>query len=245
MGTTRRSAVLGSPIAHSRSPQLHLAAYRALGLSEWTYDRIECTEDKLPGVVSGLGPEWVGLSVTMPGKFAALLARHGVERLGVRHVRDHVVGVDTADDGDIAAVRTRASGAIAGDLFIDCTGHAALLIGERYGVPVIDRSGDLPNDRALAVQVPVGPDDPIASTTNATAHAAGWIWDIGLPTRRGVGHVFSSSHISDDAAEQELRAYLGPAGKDLPVRKLAIRAGHRETFWKNNCVAVGLAAGFL
>jgi shikimate dehydrogenase len=70
--TPRKAAVLGSPIAHSRSPQLHLAAYRALGLDGWTYDRIECDADELPGVVSGLGPDWVGVSVTMPGKFAAL-----------------------------------------------------------------------------------------------------------------------------------------------------------------------------
>jgi shikimate dehydrogenase len=68
----RKAAVLGSPIAHSRSPQLHLAAYRALGLDGWTYDRIECTAEQLPGLVAGLGPEWVGVSVTMPGKFAAL-----------------------------------------------------------------------------------------------------------------------------------------------------------------------------
>lgn len=64
--------MLGSPIAHSRSPQLHLAAYRALGLADWTYERIECTAEQLPGVVAGFGPEWVGVSVTMPGKFAAL-----------------------------------------------------------------------------------------------------------------------------------------------------------------------------
>jgi shikimate dehydrogenase len=64
--------VLGSPIAHSRSPQLHLAAYRALGLTDWTYERIECNADELPDIVGGFGPEWVGLSVTKPGKFAAL-----------------------------------------------------------------------------------------------------------------------------------------------------------------------------
>jgi shikimate dehydrogenase len=68
----RKAAVLGSPIAHSRSPQLHLAAYRALGLHDWTYERIECTAEQLPSLVSGLSPEWVGVSVTMPGKFAAL-----------------------------------------------------------------------------------------------------------------------------------------------------------------------------
>lgn len=68
----RRAAVLGSPIAHSRSPQLHLAAYRALGLADWTYDRIECTASELPSLVTGFGDEWVGVSITMPGKFAAL-----------------------------------------------------------------------------------------------------------------------------------------------------------------------------
>lgn len=72
MSAPRKAAVLGSPIAHSRSPQLHLAAYRALGLDDWTYDRIECTADQLPALVRGFGPEWVGVSVTMPGKFAAL-----------------------------------------------------------------------------------------------------------------------------------------------------------------------------
>lgn len=71
-GGGRRAAVLGSPITHSRSPQLHLAAYRALGLTSWTYERVECTAEQLPDFVSALGPEWVGLSVTMPGKFAAL-----------------------------------------------------------------------------------------------------------------------------------------------------------------------------
>ncbi len=78
--SARKAGVLGSPIAHSRSPQLHLAAYRALGLDDWTYDRIECTAEQLPAVVSGFGPEWVGVSVTMPGKFAAL--RFADERTG-------------------------------------------------------------------------------------------------------------------------------------------------------------------
>ncbi|WP_173677380.1 shikimate dehydrogenase [Tsukamurella tyrosinosolvens] len=68
---TRRAAVLGKPIAHSLSPVLHGAAFAALGL-DWTYERIECDAEALPGLVGGFGPEWVGVSVTMPGKFAAL-----------------------------------------------------------------------------------------------------------------------------------------------------------------------------
>lgn len=72
MSSPRRAAVLGSPVGHSRSPDLHLAAYQALGLGDWTYERIECTAEQLPDLVSGLGPEYVGLSVTMPAKLAAL-----------------------------------------------------------------------------------------------------------------------------------------------------------------------------
>ena len=68
----RRAAVLGSPVSHSRSPDLHLAAYRSLGLDDWTYERIECDERRLPDLVGELSPEWVGLSVTMPGKRVAL-----------------------------------------------------------------------------------------------------------------------------------------------------------------------------
>ncbi len=89
------------------------------------------------------------------------------------------------------------------------------------------------------------PDAPLASHTISTAQSAGWIWDIGLPTRRGTGYVYSSRHSSDDAAHDTLMRYLGPRHKDLTPRKIPIRSGHRETFWKNNCVAVGLAAGFL
>lgn len=68
----RRAAVLGSPVAHSLSPVLHGAAYAELGLTGWRFDRVECDAARLPEFVAGLGPEWAGLAVTMPGKRAAL-----------------------------------------------------------------------------------------------------------------------------------------------------------------------------
>ena len=95
-------------------------------------------------------------------KLAALLRRHATGRLGVRHLTDHVVGVERSDDGDIAAVRCRAQGAVEGDLFIDCTGQGSLLLGEALDIPFIDRGHELFNDRALAVQVPVAPNSQIA-----------------------------------------------------------------------------------
>lgn len=178
-------------------------------------------------------------------KLAALLQRHATERLGVRHIRDHVTEVLRAGDGDIASVRLREQGDVAGDLFIDCTGHAALLIGGTFGAAFIDRSHELFNDRALAVQIPVAPDTPIASATIATAHAAGWIWDIGLPARRGIGCVYSSAHMSDDTAHQTLAHYLQIAPEALTARQLQFRSGHRDRFWDRNCLAIGLSAGFL
>lgn len=184
------------------------------------------------------------------GKLARLLTRHATEKLGVRHISDHVTDVALSEEGDITTVRTRTHGAVGGDLFIDCTGHAALLIDGCYGVPQIDRSDELFNDRALAVQAPVVPDSAIASQTTATAHPAGWTWDIGLPMRRGVGCVYSSAHMSDSAAEATLDAYLranipGASLETVSPRLLSFRSGHRERFWERNCVAIGQAAGFL
>jgi shikimate dehydrogenase len=71
-GATSRAAVLGSPVAHSLSPALHRAAYRALGLVGWSYEAIECDEQSLPALLDSLGPDWAGLSLTMPLKRAVL-----------------------------------------------------------------------------------------------------------------------------------------------------------------------------
>ncbi|MBA4090182.1 MAG: tryptophan halogenase [Sphingobium sp.] len=180
------------------------------------------------------------------GKFAPFLQRHCCEKLGVRHVLADVEAVLMRENGDIRAIRTTQAGEIEGDLFIDCTGFKALLIEGAMQVPFKDCNDILFCDTALAMQIPYErPDSPIASHTISTAQSAGWIWDIGIQTRRGIGHVYSSNHISHEAAERELRAYIGPAADGLNARKIAIRSGHRETFWKGNCVAVGLAAGFL
>src|SRR5262245_39596983 len=77
----RRAAVLGCPIRHSLSPTLHCAAYAALGLTGWRYDAVECNEAALPVFVERLGPEWIGLSLTMPLKRVALTVAEEVSPL--------------------------------------------------------------------------------------------------------------------------------------------------------------------
>ena len=124
----RRAAVVGRPIAHSRSPQLHLAAYRALGLDTWTYDRIDCGAEELPEFVAGLGPEWVGLSVTMPGKFAALALAdertERAERVGSANTLVRTAAGWRADNTDIDGV-VGALGAVSGRAIVLGSGGTA------------------------------------------------------------------------------------------------------------------------
>ncbi len=182
-------------------------------------------------------------------KLGLLLRRHATQVLGVRHVVDHVQVVHSHENGDIAALATAQHGMVEGDLFIDCSGMASLLIGQHYAVPLRSEQAVLFNDSALAVQVAYDkPDRPLACATIATAQAAGWTWDIGLPTRRGVGLVYASAHMGDAEAERTLEAHLRAthAGEAAAApRRIRFQPGWRETFWHRNCVAVGLAAGFI
>jgi flavin-dependent dehydrogenase len=185
------------------------------------------------------------------GEFAELLRRHCTEQLGVTHIKANVSQVNSAENGDIRSVTTDSAGEIAGDLFIDCTGARSLLLGEHYKVPFESQQAYLFNDTALAAQVPYTEDDQaIQSCTWSTAQTAGWIWDIGLPTRRGTGHVYSSAHISEDEATAQLLTYIkGVAGEKAAAsvvpRKIGFQPGHRREFWHRNCVAIGMSSGFI
>jgi len=175
---------------------------------------------------------------------AGLLREQGIAN-GVRHLVDTITEVRLDADGAIAGLATRANGELTADLYVDCTGFRAELIGRAMGVPFRSVNDVLFCDRAVAAQLPhASPDAPIASSTISTAQGNGWIWDIGLDRRRGIGHVYSSAHGDDEEAERTLRAYLGPAGAEAEVRRFRFEAGFREVNWHRNCVAIGLSSGF-
>ena len=185
------------------------------------------------------------------GKFAKLLHQHAVTRLGVRYVSANLQQVESRADGDVAAIVLDTGERLAGDLFVDCTGQRALLIGRYPDAGFVPVKDVLFNDAAIAVQVPY-PDrnQPIHSVTCATAVSSGWIWDIGLQTRRGVGHVYSSAHASEEQATAALRDYIGRVSPRTDIDRLAFRRipfepGYRRQFWVGNCVAVGLSGGFI
>lgn len=182
---------------------------------------------------------------------ADLLRDHCTQMLGVKLIRDNVVGVERGDAGEISALSTETHNAVSGDLFVDCTGSKALLVGEALGADLTDVSSILFNDRALAIQAPyASAEEPIASQTNGTALTAGWVWDIALQKRRGVGYVFSSAHANEDEARGELGEYLqryapssGVSAAD--ARLIKFKSAYRETPWLKNVVAVGMSQGFV
>ena len=185
-------------------------------------------------------------------KFAKLLAERARE-LGVQHREATLSGVSLDATGAIEHIDTLQHGRFKGDLYIDCTGFRAELIGQALGTPFKSVRDHLFADRALTCKLPLdlgrelpgAPDAPMESCTIATAHEAGWTWDIGLNGSRGIGCVYSSNHISDERAADILRAYIGPGHEDVVPRSIPFAAGYREQQWVKNCVAVGLSAGFL
>lgn len=186
-----RAAVLGSPVTHSLSPVLHNAAYAALGLTGWHYDAHECSEAGLAGFVAGLGPEWAGLSLTMPLKRVAFdVADHVSPLAAATGAANTLVLRDdrwTADNTDVAGIvaalwRVGAAGAGAGRravvLGAGGTAQAALAALGQLGVIDIDvlvrdvtRAGDL---RAAAERLGVAPavSDALADPVRATAALA-------------------------------------------------------------------------
>ena len=179
------------------------------------------------------------------GQLGRVLAERAIQ-LGVRHIRDMLHSTALRPDSTIERVITREHGALEADLFIDCSGFRAELIGRALGSPFKSARRYLFTDRAVACKLPYDrPDAPLESFTIAAAHQAGWTWDIGLAESRGIGTVYSSAHMSDDEALEVLRAYAGDRIDGAEPRLLPFEPGYREQQWMGNTVAVGLSGGFL
>ena len=176
------------------------------------------------------------------GLFAAFLRQYAEARGAMRS--EGRIGSVSHDPqtGDIASLGLHDGRSIEGDFFIDCTGFGSLLLGNALDVGYEDWRHWLPCDRAVAVGCArIRPPVPY---TRSTAHAAGWQWRIQLQHRTGNGIVFSSDHLDEDEAASRL--LNGLEGKALGVpRAIRFRTGRRKSFWQRNCLALGLAAGFM
>ncbi|KQT34747.1 tryptophan halogenase [Sphingomonas sp. Leaf412] len=189
-------------------------------------------------------------------KVGQVLRDHAVG-LGVVHLSRHVASIALADDGDVAALVLDDGERVAGDLFMDASGFRSLIAQQALGVRFRPFAENLFCDSAVTIPTP-RPHPSAASPlppsptgrgklevhTTATALSNGWAWRIPLTSRTGNGYVYSSAHISPDAAETELRRHLNVVD-DVPARHLSMKVGRVETTWTRNCVAIGLAQGFI
>jgi tryptophan halogenase len=165
------------------------------------------------------------------------------EHLGVVRLERSVSHATQREDGSIEAVVFKDGDRLEADLFIDCTGFRGLLIQGALDSGYVDWTSMLPNDRAVAMQVPNRL--PRAPYTTATARPAGWQWRIPLQHRLGTGYVYSSQHASDDDALNDLLAVPGNAEPLTEPRFIRFVTGRRKVFWNKNVIALGLASGFI
>ena len=176
------------------------------------------------------------------GLYAQYLRRYAEAR-GVRRIEGEIVEVTLrSTDGFIESVRLKSGARISGELFIDCSGFRGLLIEQALQTGYDDWTDWLPCDRAVAV--PSEKSAPATPYTRSTARTAGWQWRIPLQHRTGNGYVYSSRYLGDDEATTTLLANLD--GRPLAEpRLLRFTTGRRRRMWNRNCVALGLASGFL
>jgi len=179
-------------------------------------------------------------------RFAGVLAKFA-KSLGVHHLTGNLTDVKLGADGAIDHVVSAEHGDLRADLYIDCTGFRAELIGKAMQAPFKPIRDILFTDRAVTAQVPYDRTaHKLESYTVSSAHEAGWTWDIALSDRRGIGYVYSSEYSSDERAEEVLREYIGrTSDAEITPRRISFTAGYRQQQWVKNCVAVGLSAGFL
>ncbi len=176
------------------------------------------------------------------GLYAQFLRRYAEAR-GVRRIEGEIVDFTLrSTDGFIESVTLKSGAEIAGELFIDCSGFRGLLIEQALETGYDDWTHWLPCDRAVAV--PSEKTGPATPYTRSTARTAGWQWRIPLQHRTGNGYVYSSQYLGDDEAARTLLANLDGRALAEP-RLLRFTTGRRRRMWNRNCVALGLASGFL
>ncbi|WP_100657169.1 tryptophan halogenase family protein [Alteromonas flava] len=168
--------------------------------------------------------------------------REKAKARGVTHIVADVEFVDSHPNGAIAGLRLNDGRVIDGDLFVDCSGFAAILMQKTLKVPFKSFGDNLFNNAAVVLATEAAETIPVETTSTALTN--GWCWSIPLTNRTGNGYVFSDEFISADSAEKELRQHLNVAD-NVAARHLKMRVGQLEQHWAHNCLGLGLAQGFI
>ena len=176
------------------------------------------------------------------GLYAQFLRKFS-EKKGLERIEGKIIDVkQDSGSGFVKSVLMASGEEISGDYFFDCSGFRSLLLGKTLQTPFEDWSPWLVCDRAATA--PSGRVDPLIPYTRSTAKSAGWQWRIPLQHRTGNGYVFSSQFISDDEAVAQLLQSLDAPALAEP-RIIQFKSGRYKFSWQKNCIALGLASGFL
>jgi len=172
-------------------------------------------------------------------KFAHWLKNEYCIPKGLNYIQENIENYQVDENG-IKSLNNKHKA----DLFIDCTGFKALLLGEALGVPFESYSDLLPNDSAIATKLEYkNKDKQMVPYTNCTAIENGWVWNIPLWSRIGTGYVYSSKYINEEEALKQFENHLGQEIKDY--KKIQIKTGIHQKLWVKNVCAIGLSAGFI
>ncbi|MBB4612887.1 tryptophan halogenase family protein [Novosphingobium taihuense] len=182
---------------------------------------------------------------TNAAAFAPFLRKHAEAR-GVRRTGADVIGATRDERGHISTITLEGAREVPVELVIDASGFSSVLHHKVMGVPLVDYSHILLNDRAVVTQLAhANPDEPLEPATRATALPHGWAFRVPLYHRTGNGFIYSSKHCSDEAAANEFAGYLGSGARVDDMRVIPMRVGRTQHSWEGNCIALGLAAGFV
>jgi len=177
------------------------------------------------------------------GRFANWLKQQALAS-GVNHVVGTVTAGTKNDAGDVSSVVLVDGTEVTGEFFVDCSGFESVLLNKTLGDPWISWGDRLLCDRAVVTRLPAR--SVVPNFTQSKALTSGWMWDIPLMDRRGVGYVYSSQHLSDDAAWQELQTAIEATDqKELVPKFVSMKVGRQTQFWNRNVLAIGLSAGFV
>ncbi|MCP2165281.1 tryptophan halogenase family protein [Goodfellowiella coeruleoviolacea] len=228
----------------------------------WVYDRLagRSTEPyghacmrEVPAMDALRAPRWLdGTRATSYAwhfdahLVADFLRRFATTKQGVRHVQDEMTSVDLDERGFITGLRTRASGTLTADLFVDCSGFRGLLINEALGEPFLDMSDHLLCDSAVATAVPSdSATQGVEPFTSSIAMPSGWTWRIPMLDRFGTGYVYASRFADRDQATRDFCALWNLDPERATLNHIRFRVGRNRRAWVRNCVAIGLSSCFL
>ncbi|MBL4942155.1 MAG: tryptophan 7-halogenase [Colwellia sp.] len=236
--------------AHTAPAFVHNTQYKRQGYDvDSTVDRFFLAATLAKQQKAPIGNENFPFDISYGYHFDAVLLGKYLGKVavkkGVKHIKATVTKVSLAEYGNIEQLILASDQQISGDLFIDCTGFASILLQKTLKVPFISFKDNLFNDSAVTIATPHVKGEKLNSQTISTAMKYGWAWDIPLINRTGNGYVYSSNFCSPEQAEAELREKLGLTNTNIEANHLKMKVGRVEKHWHKNCVAIGLSQGFI